>query len=178
MGRGLPNPLPLAAPAAQCQQDRAVEPQQAQQEEDEHLGHIGDHIKEVDQIALLGQLGIAHPDAAEVGAEIPVSAQGGGQGIGQDDHRKDEDGLALSRWEGPPLQGPDGQLAQQQTAQDPPRQLLEQKQRDHDLLPGHKPHCHRGQHIGDGVVGARFDLQQRVSMLLQRQLFRPQDIEH
>ena len=123
------------------------------------MGHIGDHIKEVYQIALLGQLGISHPDTAEIGAEIPVPPQGGRQGIGQDDHRKDEDGLALFRWEGSPPQGPDGQLAQQQPAQDPNRQLLEQEQRDHHFLPGHEPHRHSGQHIRDGVIGARFDLQ-------------------
>ena len=39
------------------------------------------------------------------------------------------------------------------------RQLLEQEQRDHHFLPGHEPHRHSGQHIRDGVIGARFDLQ-------------------
>ena len=152
--------------------------QQAQQEEDEHLGHVGDHVEEVDQVALLGQLGAAHVNAAQVGAQIAVAPQHGGQGVGEDDHRKDKDGLALLRGEHPPAQAPDGQLAQEQAAQGADGDLLHQEQGDKHVLSSHDAHRHGGKHVGDGVVGARLDLQQGVGVVLQGQLLGAQDVEH
>ena len=139
--------------------------QQAQQEEDEHLGHVGDHVEEVDQVALLGQLGAAHVNAAQVGAQIAVAPQHGGQGVGEDDHREDKDGLALLRGEHPPAQAPDGQLAQEQAAQGADGDLLHQEQGDKHVLSPHDAHRHGGEHVGDGVVGARLDLQQGVGVV-------------
>ena len=152
--------------------------QQAQQEEDEHLGHVGDHVEEVDQVALLGQLGAAHVNAAQVGAQIAVAPQHGGQGVGEDDHRKDKDGLALLRGEHPPAQAPDGQLAQEQAAQCADGDLLHQEQGDKHVLSSHDANRHGGKHVGDGVVGARLDLQQGVGVVLQGQLLGAQDVEH
>ena len=53
--------------------------------------------------------------------------------------------------------------------------LLGEQHGDVDVAAGREGREHRGEHVGDGVVGARFDLEQRVGAISQRQTVLAQD---
>lgn len=69
--------------------------QQAKQEKDDDLGNIGHNIKKVDELALVRDAGVAHQDAAQVGAQIAVSAQTVGECVGNQNDGEYQNGLAV-----------------------------------------------------------------------------------
>ena len=152
--------------------------QQAQQEEDDHLGHTSDHVEEVDQVLFLGHSGVAQHNAAQVHAQVSVSAPHGGQGVGQKHHAEEEHGAALLGGKQGFAQEPHRQSAHHQPADSAQHQLLGQQQGDGHLLPGHEGDEDGGQHVGHGVVGARLHLQQGVGVVLEGQLLGAEDVEH
>ena len=89
---------------------------------------MGNHIKEVNHVSFLRQAAPPQPDAAQVDAQVTVSAQYRGQSISGNGHGKDENGLVLVGLEGATTQDPGGQTSQQQAARNPQGDLLEQQQ--------------------------------------------------
>ena len=63
------------------------------------------------------------------------------------------------------------QPSQEETSQDAKGNLLQQKQRNKDVLTSHDANRHGGEHIGDGIVGSGFNFQQGVGVIFQSQLF-------
>ena len=142
--------------------------EQAEQEEDRHLGHLGEGVKEVRQLDLAGDVACAQHNAGQVHGQKAVAAQVARQRVGDDCRGEQKDGLralgccacAFNQVARRPADG-----KAQAHAQD---NLLGQQCGNVDVAAGCECGEHGGEHVGDGVVGARFDLEQRVGAAPQR----------
>ena len=140
--------------------------EQAEQEEDRHLGHLGKGVKEVRHLDLAGDVARAQHNACQVYGQKAVAAQVARQCVGDDRHGEQKDSLralgrcvcALNQAAGYPADG-----KAQPHAQD---DLLGQQHGNVDVATRREGGEYRGEHVGDGVVGARFDLEQRVGAAL------------
>ena len=122
------------------------------------------------QLDLAGDIARAEHDAGQVDGQKAVTAQIARQRVGDDRHGEQEDGLrALGRCmralDQAARRPADGKA--QAHAQD---DLLGQQRGNVDVAAGRERGEHGGEHVGDGVVGARFDLEQRVGAALQRKI--------
>ena len=140
--------------------------EQAEQEEDGHLGHLGEGVKEMRQLDLAGDVARAQHNACQVYGQKAVAAQIARQRVGDDGHGEQKDGLcALSRCVRALNQAarcPADDKAQAHTQDD----LLGQQYGNVDVAAGREGREYGGEHVGDGIVGARFDLEQRVGAAL------------
>ena len=74
-------------------------------------------IKKVDELTLVCDAGIAHQDAAQVGAQIAIAAQTIGEGVGDQCHSEYQNGLAVLIGKGQAREQQDGDLADDYAAQ-------------------------------------------------------------
>ena len=137
--------------------------EQAEQEEDRHLCHLGEGVKEVRHLDFAGDVAGTQHNAGQVYSQKAVAAQVARQRVGDDGHGEQKDGLrALGRcvraFNQAARRPADGKAHAH--AQD---NLLGQQCGNVDVAAGRECGEHGGEHVGDGVVGARFDLEQRVS---------------
>ena len=117
-----------------------------------------------------GDVAGAQHNAGQVYSQKAVAAQVARQRVGDDGHGEQIDGLrALGRcvraFNQAARRPADGEA--QAHAQD---NLLGQQHGDVNVAAGRECGEHGGEHVGDGVVGARFDLEQRVGAALQRKV--------
>ena len=141
--------------------------EQAEQKEDGHLGHLGKGVKKVRHLDLAGDVARTQHNARQVYSQKAVAAQVARQRVGDDRHGEQKDSLralgrcvcALNQAAGCPADD----KAQAHTQDD----LLGQQHGNVDIAARRKGREHCGEHVGDGVVGARFDLEQRVGAVPQ-----------
>ena len=67
--------------------------EQSKQKEDSHLGHLGEGIEEVCHFDLARDIARAQHDAGQVNGQKAVAAQVARQGVGNDRHGEQKDGL-------------------------------------------------------------------------------------
>ena len=144
--------------------------EQAEQEEDRHLGHLGEGVKKVRHLDLAGDVARAQHNAGQVHGQKSVAAQVARQRVGDDGHGEQKDGLrtlgrCVCAFNQAARRPADGEA--QAHAQD---NLLGQQCGNVDVAAGRECGEHGGEHVGDGVVGARFDLEQRVGAAPQRKI--------
>ena len=117
---------------------------------------------------LAGDVARAQNNTCQVYSQKAVAAQVARQRVGNDRHGEQKDSLralgrcvcALNQTAGCPADG-----KAQPHAQD---DLLGQQHGNVDIAARREGREHGGEHVGDGVVGARFDLEQRVGAAPQR----------
>ena len=127
------------------------------------------------QLDLAGDVARAQHDAGQVHGQKAVAAQVARQRVGDDRHGEQKDSLrALGRCVRALDQAPrcPADDKAQTYAQD---DLFGEQYGDVNVAAGCECGEHRGEHVGDGVVGARFDLEQRVGAVAERQAVLAQD---
>ena len=90
-------------------------------------------------------------------------------GVGDYGHGEQENGLGAIRCGAGALREPSGKPADGQAKAYAEDDLLRQQHRDIDASPGGKGREHRREHVGNGVVGARLDLEKGVCAAAQRE---------
>ena len=119
---------------------------------------------------LAGDVARTQHNAGQVYSQKAVAAQVAWQRVGDDGHGEQKDGLrvlgrCVRAFNQAARRPADGKA--QAHAQD---NLLGQQCGNVDVAAGRECGEHGGEHVGDGVVGARFDLEQRVGAALQRKV--------
>ena len=124
-------------------------------------------------------MAVAQDDPGHVHAQIPVAADGFAQGIGQQRHRRDKDGIQAFNLQLHPAQ----QSRSAQSQQRPQSQPHSHLERDHKPQMGiaalsHQTQDNQRQHIGRGVVAPALHLQERSQPSLEVQLAGTQNGEY
>ena len=114
-------------------------------------------------------LACAQHDSRKVNGKKPVAAQAAGQGVGDYGHGEQENGLGAIRCGAGALREPSGKPADGQAETDTEDDLLREQHRNDDASAGGKSREHGREHVGDGVVGARLDLEKGVCAVAQRE---------
>ena len=163
----------------QCRRQPGGEHQQTQQKEDQDLHHVVEHVKKGSQILFPGDVLVAQQDTGQIGAQVSVAAQQGGQGVG-DQGRRNQENAVQTTGQRPAAKHIPRRPGHRHPDGHPPYHLFQQHHRYLAGAGGAAQHGQQGhgEHVGTGVVAAAFDLQQGSGVVFQVQPLAAQHREY